>query len=102
MQSRKDESASTSTVPISDIILIFLSSIRCEVTLILLFIAQRMALVPYTTKCSPNKMTLPGAEALDFMRMQSKHILPQNSYRLPHLRLWHILIKFPLKLQVPC
>jgi len=45
---------------------IFLSSIFSAVTVTLLLIEHKMALTPYTTKCSPNKMTFPGADALDF------------------------------------
>ena len=42
------------------------SSICSAVTVILLLIAHRIAFTPYTTKCSPKRMTFPGAEALDF------------------------------------
>jgi len=35
------------------------------VTVTLLSIAQRIAFIPYTTKCSPKRMTFPGAEALE-------------------------------------
>lgn len=42
------------------------SSVLIEVTLTLLFIEQSIAFCPYTTKCSPNKMTFAGADAIDF------------------------------------
>jgi len=31
-----------------------------------LLIAQRITFTPYTTKCSPKRITFPGADALDF------------------------------------
>lgn len=37
-----------------------------EVTVTLLLIDANIAFVPYTTKCSPNRITLPGADATDF------------------------------------
>jgi hypothetical protein len=32
-----------------------------------LFIAARIAGLPYTTKCSPNRITLAGADALQWL-----------------------------------
>jgi hypothetical protein len=52
--------------PIFELMEIFLSLIFSAVTVTLLLIEHKMALTPYTTKCSPNKMTFPGADALDF------------------------------------
>jgi len=49
-----------------DLTEIFLSFVFSAITVILLSIAQRMDLTPYTTKCSPKRITFPGAEALDF------------------------------------
>jgi hypothetical protein len=49
-----------------DLIEIFSPSIFSAVTVTLLLIAQRIAFTPYTTKCSPKRITFPGAEALDF------------------------------------
>ena len=42
------------------------SSVFEEETVTLLSIDAKIALVPYTTKCSPNRITLPGADAMDF------------------------------------
>jgi hypothetical protein len=33
---------------------------------ILLLMEHKIALTPYTTKCSPKRITFPGADALDF------------------------------------
>ena len=52
--------------PKFDLITIESSSVVNEVTLTLLSIEHRIALIPYTTKCSPKRMTFPGAEAIDF------------------------------------
>ncbi len=41
-------------------------SVVFDVTFTLLSIAHSMALIPKTTKCSPNRIILPGAEAIDF------------------------------------
>jgi hypothetical protein len=48
-----------------DLIKILFSGIFSAVTVTLLSMAQRIAFIPYTTKCSPNKITFPGAEALE-------------------------------------
>jgi hypothetical protein len=52
--------------PRSECICIVLESISSDSTVILLFIAHRIALPPYTIKCSPNRITLAGADAIDF------------------------------------
>jgi len=41
------------------------ASIVSDVTEILLSIAAKTAFTPWTTKCSPNRIILPGAEAFD-------------------------------------
>jgi len=43
-----------------------LLSVKGDVTVTLLFIAARIALVPWTTKCAPNRIIYPGADAIDF------------------------------------
>jgi hypothetical protein len=53
-------------LPISELMTIFLSLIFSAVTVTLLLIEHKIAFTPYTTKCSPNRMTFPGADALDF------------------------------------
>jgi hypothetical protein len=49
-----------------DLMKIIFSSIFSSVTVTRLLIAQRIAFTPYTTKCSPKRITFPGADALDF------------------------------------
>ena len=46
-----------------------LNLIVSAVTVILLSIAHRIALTPYTTKCSPKRITFAGDDALDFNRI---------------------------------
>ena len=53
-------------VPNSEFIFMVLSSVNDDVTVTLLSIAARIALVPWTTKCSPNRIIFAGAEAIDF------------------------------------
>jgi len=43
-----------------------LFSVKAVVTVTLLSIAARIALVHWTTKCSPNRIIFPGADAIDF------------------------------------
>ena len=43
-----------------------LSSVKDDVTVTLLSIAARIALAPWTTKCSPNRIIFAGADATDF------------------------------------
>jgi hypothetical protein len=45
---------------------IFFPLVFSAVTVTLLFIEHKIALIPYTTKCSPKRITFPGADALDF------------------------------------
>ena len=45
---------------------IFCSSVLLEVIVTLLFIEHIIAFIPKTTKCSPNKITFAGADAIDF------------------------------------
>jgi len=53
-------------LPKVDFIVIDSSGEVLEVTVTLLSIEPSMAFTPYTTKCSPKRMTFPGAEAMDF------------------------------------
>jgi len=46
-----------------------LLSVNDDVTATLLSIAARIALVPWTTKCSPNRIIFAGADAMDFYRL---------------------------------
>ena len=64
--SSKDFDLGIVMFPKFDFITIESSSINDEVTLTLLSIEHRIALIPYTTKCSPKRMIFPGAEAMDF------------------------------------
>src|SRR5947209_20545364 len=96
------QSMSSSASPRTDLIFTFLSSKSRDVATILLFIEQRIAFTPYTMKCSPKRMTFPGADAIDFMRKLSKHILPLSSFRLLCRHLWHIFPRYLCLLQVLC
>src|SRR2546428_553558 len=96
------ESMLSSASPRTDLIFTFRSSKNCDVTEILLFIEQRIAFTPYTTKCSPKRMTFPGADAFDFMRKLSTHILPLSSFRLLCRHSWHIFPRYLCLLQVLC
>ncbi len=44
---------------------IIASSVLLEVIVTLLSIEQSIAFFPYTTKCSPNKITFAGADTID-------------------------------------
>ena len=48
-----------------DLIDIFLCC-NSEITVTLLFIENKIDFVPYTTKCSPANIILPGTDAIDF------------------------------------
>src|SRR5437667_11001470 len=96
------ESMLSSASPRTDLIFTFRSSKNCDVAEILLFIEQRIAFTPYTTKCSPKRMTFPGADALDFMKKLSTHIIPLRSFRLLCHHLWHIFRSYLCFLQVLC
>jgi len=56
----------TSIVPNCEFIFKVLSSVKVDVTVTLLSIAARIAGVPWTTKCSPNRIIFAGADATDF------------------------------------
>ena len=61
-----DSSFDVLIVPISEIISMVLALTISDSTVILLSIEERIAFPPYTIKCSPNKITFAGADAIDF------------------------------------
>ena len=66
MASSYEDEIGTSSVPNSEFTFMILSSVKDYVTVTLLSIAARIALVPWTTKCSPNRIIFAGADAIDF------------------------------------
>lgn len=75
-----DSEEFTEICPKFDFTIIFLSLIISEETVTRLSMEHSIAFVPCTTKCSPKRMTFPGAEAVDFKKKLSTHILLQNSF----------------------
>ena len=63
------ESSSEPTSPRSELIVILAVLFTCTLTLTRLLIAAKIAGLLYITKCSPNKTTFPGAEALAELRL---------------------------------
>ena len=66
MTSSYEDEIGTSIVPSSEFSFMVLLFVKVVVTVTLLSIAARIALVPWTTKCSPNRIIFAGADAIDF------------------------------------